>query len=458
MAKPATAAAVYVRISSDPTGQRLGVARQLKECQAKAATLGWAITRTYEDNDVSASTGKRRPAYEQMLSDLEAGVVNAVVVWDLDRLTRRPIEIEHFIDLADRRKIALASVGGDVDLSTDNGRMFARIKGAVARAEVERKSARQKAANAQRAAAGLPHASGRAFGYTPDGMKVVPQEAAEIRRAVEALLAGASIHSITRDLNARQILTTKGGPWRNTEVRRMVGNPRYAALRRYRDQTLAGRWPAVIDADMHRSVLGVLSDPRRTKAGPPRQHLLSGVATCSECGGRIFGVMEKTKGVLYRCESRRHVNRQAAPIDALVTTTLLERLSRPDAVDLFSRQQGDENGAARLRKQEVTLRARLDALAEDYAAGLLDRAQLQAGSARLHADLEAVTAELDGMVRSPALADLASASDVEATWNAFEVDRKRAIIGLLVTVRLDPPGRGARRFDTASVHIEWRAA
>ena len=77
------------------------------------------------------------------------------MVWDLDRLHRRPIELEQFLDVADRHGVAMASVGG-VDLATCNGRPVARIKGAVARSEVERKSARQKAANDQRAEARRP--------------------------------------------------------------------------------------------------------------------------------------------------------------------------------------------------------------------------------------------------------------------------------------------------------------
>ena len=55
-----------------------------------------------------------------------------MVVWELDRLYRRPMELEYFVDLADDKHVALASIGGDADLSTDNGRLFARIKGAVA--------------------------------------------------------------------------------------------------------------------------------------------------------------------------------------------------------------------------------------------------------------------------------------------------------------------------------------
>jgi len=79
------------------------------------------------------------------------------VAWHLDRLHRQPIELEHFMALADEKRIALATVAGDVDLSTDNGRLIARITGAVARSEVERKSARQKRAAQQRAEQGRVH-------------------------------------------------------------------------------------------------------------------------------------------------------------------------------------------------------------------------------------------------------------------------------------------------------------
>jgi len=100
----------------------------------------------------------------------------------LDRLHCRPIELEHFIDLADEKHLALASIGGDDDLSTDNGRLFARIKGAVARAEIERKSVRQKRAAWQRAEAGIWWIGPRPFRYTESG-GLVETEAVALRGA-----------------------------------------------------------------------------------------------------------------------------------------------------------------------------------------------------------------------------------------------------------------------------------
>lgn len=450
-------AGIYVRISSDPDGKRLGVTRQLEDCERKATAMGWDVAAVYEDNDKSASNGKRRPEYERMLADLEAKKLDAVVVWDLDRLTRRPIELEHFMDLADRRRVGLASVGGDVDLATDNGRMFARIKGAVSRAEIERKSTRQTRANLQRAESGAPPAGGRrCFGYSPDGREVIDAEAAEVRKAADALLAGASIHGIARDLNEREVRTSTGATWRNTEVRAMLRNPRYAALRVYQAEIIGkGTWPAILDEDTHYSVVAVLAQPERHKAGPPRRYLLSGLAHCGVCEARLYGVTAKNKGPLYRCESRKHVSRRAEDVEDFVERVIIARLARPDAAELFAREDKADQVAA-LRDDEAGIRARLDGLAEAFAGGEIDRMQLRKGTERLRARLEQVTDALAATVSTPAVAELVTAADIGAAWHALDLDRKRAVIDTLLTVRVHPAGRGARSFDPSTVEITWR--
>jgi site-specific DNA recombinase len=451
-------AGVYVRISSDPNGQRLGVTRQLADCRAKAEALGWQVLTVFEDNDISASTGKVRPGYQRMLRDLEDGHIDAVVVWDLDRLTRRPIEVEEFIDLADRRKVALASVGGDIDLSTDNGRMYARIKGAVARAEVERKSARQKSANKQRAEAGAPHIGRRPFGYDSDSVTVRESEAAEVRKAAETMLVGGSIRGIVARMNARGVRTTAGGPWRPTEMRRTLGNPRYAGYRTHNGEVIGkGNWAPILDEDTWRALGAVLSDPSRHKAGPPRRYLLSGLARCAICDARVFGVTEKHKGAKYRCESRLHIQRRAEEVEELVVAVMLRRLAMPDVVELLADPRSTEE-AHDLRTEEQGLRIRLDGLAEAFAAGEIDRQQQAAGTKRIRARLAQVTAALADMARTPLLTELLTSSDVERTWVGMDLDRQRAAIDALMTVRLRPPGRGARTFDPRTVEIIWRTA
>src|SRR5690242_19069537 len=104
MTKP-VAVALYARISSDTEGRAAGVTRQIEDCRKLAASLGWIVAGEYVDNDISASTGKRPPEYERMLTDMTDGVVDGVLAWKLDRLTRRPAELERFYETAQNARM-----------------------------------------------------------------------------------------------------------------------------------------------------------------------------------------------------------------------------------------------------------------------------------------------------------------------------------------------------------------
>ncbi|MGK5110997.1 recombinase family protein [Geodermatophilus sp. CPCC 205506] len=282
-------AAVYLRQSLDRDGSGLAVARQREDCLMLCANRGWKPVE-YVDNDTSAASGRTRPAYARLLADVAAGHIQAVVAWDLDRLHRRPVELEHFIDLADRHRIALATVGGDADLSTDNGRLFARIKGVVARGEIERKSARQKRANLQRAQLGRPRAGGRrAVGYERSGMEVRQAEARFIRDGYAMLLGGASLRGIAGQWNGAGFTTALGQPWRPDAVRYVLRNPRYAGLVVHLgEEVAAGTWPAIVPEHTYRAAVALLNDPsRRTTRTNARRYLLAGLALCS-CGAPVI--------------------------------------------------------------------------------------------------------------------------------------------------------------------------
>src|SRR4051812_28743765 len=60
--------------------------------------------------------------------------------------------------------------------------------------------------------------------------------------------------------------------------------------------------------------------------------------------------------------------------------------------------------------------------------------------------------------RVPVLGELVTAADVLATWDALDLDRRRAAVDTLMTLTLLPPGRGARTFNPETVRIDWRAA
>ena len=271
------AAAIYARISSDPEGTMLGVTRQVTDCRALAERRGWHVADTYIDDDVSAYKGKPRPQYRRILDYMRAGAVDAVVVWHLDRLHRHPKELEEFFDVCTTAGIsAMASVTGDMDLSTHDGQFLARILGAVARKESDDKSRRITRKHLEMAQAGrLVRNSTRPFGYRDDWRTPEPTEATAIREAARRLLAGDSLRGLATDWNARGIRTVRGGPLSVQVLKRMMLSARISGQRSYRGEIVAkGDWEPIITPDESARLRALLTDPARLTRRTVRRYLI----------------------------------------------------------------------------------------------------------------------------------------------------------------------------------------
>ena len=179
--------------------------------------------------------------------------------------------------LADERHLALATVSGDVDLSTAQGRLVARMKGSVAAHETEHKRARQLRAARQKAERGLPHWT-RAFGYLADTRQPDPRTAPLVKQAYAAILAGASLNDVCRMFNDAGAYTLKGGMWTTSLVSQFLRKPRNAGLRDHNGEIVAaGTWPTLVDESTWRAAQAVMDAPGRTpqrKRQAVRKHLL----------------------------------------------------------------------------------------------------------------------------------------------------------------------------------------
>src|SRR4051794_40728398 len=313
-------AAVYCRISDDRQGLGLGVERQAQDCLALAHRNGWAVTRTYIENDTSAYSGKPRPQYAELMDAVAAGEVDVIVAWDPDRLHRSPAELEAFIVGVERAGVGVVTVqAGSWDLSTANGRLVARMLGNIARHESEHKSERVRRALQQNAAAGRTH--GRVpYGWIrergPDGAVrgvVVPEQAAVIRRVADGLLAGESPRAPTAALNAEGVPSPTGKPWAKGMVRALVLRERNAGLRVHRGEIVGdGAWEPIVDRGRWEQLRAVLADPaRKTSTGTAAAHLLSGIARCGVCGASLR-VAHNRRGPAHRCSGRGCVVRRPA--------------------------------------------------------------------------------------------------------------------------------------------------
>ncbi|MDQ4089437.1 MAG: recombinase family protein [Actinomycetota bacterium] len=160
-----------------------------------------------------------------MLAAVESGSIDAIVTWHNDRLHRSPKELEAFIDLVERSRVHLAVVtGGDYDLTTPDGRLSARIVGAVARKESEDRSRRVRRKHLELAESGMP-AGQLGWGVRSEG------EREYVRRAARRVLEGDGLMTSHATGTPKACRGPRAGPWTAPTLRRVLLSSRIAGLR-----------------------------------------------------------------------------------------------------------------------------------------------------------------------------------------------------------------------------------
>jgi site-specific DNA recombinase len=457
-------AGIYVRISSDPNGEALGVQRQEADARKLCEARGWSVVDVFCDNDRSAfSQRKPRPRYLAMLEAVSEGKINTIVAWHPDRLHRQTRELVPFIDLVNTHGVHVETVtAGIYDLSTPSGRMNARIVGSVAEFESEHKAERIRRKLEENAAKGKHHGGVRPYGWRDDRVTIIEEEAAVVREAAAMLLAGQSIKAIVRALNAAGHTTSTGKPWIDVSVRDMLMRPRNAGLRSYYGEVVGrGQWAPILTPEDFHQVEAILSNPmRRTTPGRDgRVHLLSVLARCGVCEAPVTVSKGRPyKGVakrVYRCPQRVHVVRDQESVDDLVTQVILARLGLPDAKNLLAdRRHADRAEVAARLAQE--LQDRLHDAAEAYAAGTITMAQLTTINGAVKPKLEQAQAEAASPSRAKVLGDLVTRDPVEV-WEELSSDQRRAVVALLVDVKIMPTHKGPN-FDPEAIKITWKTS
>ena len=508
--------AIYCRISQDSQAGA-GVERQAKECRSLVKRLGWEpVARVFTDNDISAYNGKPRPAYDEMLAAVKAGAITRVAVWDLDRLYRRPVELEQLIDLADQGKVQVATVNtGDLNIGTDDGVTMMRITVAIANQASRKTSKRVKAAKAQAREKGLPMGGPRAFGWrsipmVKDGQLVLnqrglprkayepdPKEAELIRGAVDSLLGGASLNDIARRWNstgAGQPHTGKAD-WHADIIRQVVSNPRHAGLVGRRELLRQdgvqprfarpvvvgeGTWPAIVDREKWERLQALLDHRGAAGRIPRRRSLLTGLVLCGSCGY----VMSRTGAHghdgsgevrrVFRCpttlkvkndagetveEKQRGCGRisiDAAGLESLLTEATLERADTVSLAKMVKQQGSEGKEAAAIVKKLDELARREDQAGVSYAKGRLPLRPFETMTAAIVRERDDLQRRLGRITSTSAIAPFAGKAGVlRKQWPTLSLDQKRAIIGtVLGQVKVLPTLRPGRpRFDAHRVQI-----
>jgi site-specific DNA recombinase len=465
-------AAPYTRLSVYDKDQQRGEgeppdspARQEHDLRRLAATRGDEVVKVYSDLDLSGWTGVERPGFEDLLADAEAGVVDTVLVWKIDRLTRNFDDLQRVWRLVQHRGLKLVSLHDALDTSSPTGVFALRMMVAAAELESLNTSIRTRAAKEAAAKAGKPHTGGyRPLGYT-DGARTtqIPKEADAAREAVRRLLAGEPLRSVTRWMNDQGILAPTGKKWMPTVLANALTRPSLAGLRAYKGDLYPGQWEPIITPEEHYQLVTLRADPARLwqQPGLPRVHLLAGLLVCGRCGAKLRSKRPSRSRERYECKRVDARGCGKLTISApLVEQVVLERLW--EALDSDALRQAllarpDAGLARQLQADE----AQLAWLGQTLGADPLKRPAFLAAVGEVEGRIRQARARMARQHRAQALGDLAAGVDkVKAAWDGWGLERRRQLLLVCierVIVNPSPLGRRqGRAFDRSRVQITWR--
>ncbi|HTP78543.1 MAG TPA: recombinase family protein [Rhizomicrobium sp.] len=208
--------AIYTRVSTD-TGleqdfNSLDAQREASEAYIKSqAHEGWKLVRTAYDDGGFSGGSLERPALKKLLEDVKAKLIDVIIVYKVDRLTRSLADFAKLVELFDAQGVSFVSVTQSFNTTTSMGRLTLNVLLSFAQFEREVTSERIRDKIAASKKKGIWVGGTVPLGYRVLDRKLVIDgaEAPTVRMIFERYLALGSLLALARELNAKDIRTRK---------------------------------------------------------------------------------------------------------------------------------------------------------------------------------------------------------------------------------------------------------
>lgn len=479
--------AVYVRVSTNEQaeeGHSIGV--QTEKLQAYCVARGWEVFKVYTDPGFSRSN-MDRPALKSLFSDIKSGLINTVLVYKLDRLSRSQRDTLYMIeDVFLAQGVDFISMTENFDTSTPLGRAMIGILSVFAQLEREQIKERMAMGNVARAASGLWRGGSGApigYDYIDGGLVVNEYEAMQIRLIFDLFLKGYTFHAIKVALQNRGY-TNKYGSWKNAAIiSKVLRNTTYIGKVRYAGKEYEGQHDPLVSMDIWDATQLRLAEVTRGLSDHQKSpfvatKLLTGCVWCGDCGARYFyhGCNKKNaKGEMihydyYTCYTRaahktmrraKHCNGRTwkqPKLDAIIIGEIKKLALSKDVIEsVISEHRSGSSVDARadaIGKRLKELDNQLNKVMDLYTLGSIPLASVQAKADAINQEKAALSSELESLHKEqPQLSaskafDLASMADVIFANGTME-EQRNLVQSLIDKIELNADG---------SITIYWKFA
>jgi site-specific DNA recombinase len=342
--------AVYTRRSTDEEHQPFSIEAQDTKLTAYVASQpGWQITERFTDDASGASMD--RAGLRKALAAAKAARYDLLLVYRLDRFTRRIRDLAVLMEELDKAEVHFRSATEPFDTSTPAGRMLVQMLGVFAEFEREVIIDRVRNGMERKAAKGKWTGGPVPYGYQLDRTTDIPvpdPTEAPIVRQIFTAYAGTRVgtRAIATALNQRGIRTKAGKPWSGYTIGRILTNRVYLGEKVFGDINVPDAHAAIVDPDLFDEVQRIMATRGAfgsKRAASNSYYDLTGLITCPDCGLKYIGTSAQGRSRTYRyytCFSRVRYGSHgcngprlpADDLDRAVLASLLDLYTNTDLV------------------------------------------------------------------------------------------------------------------------------
>ncbi len=278
-AKPARRlrCAIYTRKSSEEGLEQEfnSLHAQREACEAYIASQkseGWALVRDqYDDGGISGGT-LERPGLKQLLADIEDGLVDVVVVYKIDRLSRSLMDFSKLVEVFDRNGVTFVSVTQSFNTTTSMGRLTLNIL--LSFAQFEREVTAERIRDKVKASRmkGMWMGGYVPLGYDVQDRKLVvnEQDAGSVRRIFDRFVEVGSASVLARELRSNGFRSKQGTLIDKGYLYRLLNNRVYRGEAVHKGEAYAGEHEAIIDTRLWEQVHDIMGESPRKRANNSR--------------------------------------------------------------------------------------------------------------------------------------------------------------------------------------------
>jgi site-specific DNA recombinase len=451
----AATGAITVVLSEDSTLRQEGPIYEYVERH----NLG-RIVAVYSEIVSAYDPKAKRTEYENALEDLRAGRIDGIIVWKLDRLTRRRSEKRRILNVLEECGGRLYSIVEGLDTADPSKREITEIALAIyignAESESEAIGERVALMHLDRARKGLVQPSSvRPFGHTEDWQALVPAEVKVLHEAAERLFEGEASFSVAADFTARQIPKPNGKTnWNSYRLRGMLTSPRMVGKREYGGNLydLAGV-PPIFDEEAWEKLCAVLAK-RGARSGPMETHLLSSIALCGICKRTLaYATSGRKANPSYVCRPRfegdeacRKISVSAPHAEQRVSELVIAFLADKERVNKLLLSKADPEDVAKIQVREAELTENKNALgrALNPPPGVprMDMETYYEQVAAIEAERQEIHRRLIVTREAAALNEVLEFEDAAHEWETRSLHWRRNILKLVTkSIVIEPRGK-----------------